>query len=614
MVDLPPGFRVVQPAQPTAPQGSAQLPAGFRVVQPSAPPADAMAQFSDLPYPGNPNFDPEANGPGTWRTGDLAPVAVNEKTGEFRPAVPRLVSGAIDAAVDAFTLPGDVMAGREPGYTPGGDIPQALTGRTLNFSMFPQLGATGAPAATPILSEASKGIIRQADELGIPLSTAQKTGDLPRYGSEEALRQMDTPAQPIMRTFDERQKGAIESAVGDIGQSVGGNADDLAGAVTTGLQDRVNFSKERAASLYKIAEDGDLVIDASAVQAMPDFVKQRIVDSPIIMDQNVTPTAVAAWRLVEEAGANAGTLNTSLKGIEQIRKRLVGLNGNSPEDRAATMTVKKAFDEWVDSTIDQALYSGDETALNALKAARAESQNYLRITSPKSGDAAGAVVKKMQAEDVTSEQVANWLYGADIVSPNLNSPQVAARIKGILGADSPEWQAVRAAAFKRLVTDLGTGEVRSPALLIKRIDNFLNNKGGSLSQVLFSEGERNRLKALSTVLKRTVTPADAKNPSRTAWALGKVLGGSLAILAGGVGYGVANVGGLAAMAAVPIFRNMRRVGAAKKAVAGKLPEQVPEWAKVLPAESLAGLGMFAANPDNKPTELPPIDMLMRLGA
>jgi len=609
MVDLPPGFRVVQPSQSSATAGGIPIPDGFRVVQPNAAPSASVDQFSDLPYPGNPNFDPEANGPGTWRTGDLAPVAVNQKTGEFRPAVPNLVSGAIDAAVDAFRLPGDVMAGREPGYTPGGDIPQALTGRAVNFAMFPQLGSTGAPAAAPILSEASKGVMRQADELGIPLSTAQKTGDLSRYGSEEALRQMDTPAQPVMRTFDERQKGAIEAAVGDIGQGVGGNADDLAGAVTTGLQDRVAFSKERASSLYKIAEDGDLVIDASAVQAMPEFIKRRIVDSPIIMDQNVTPTAVAAWRLVEEAGANAGTLNTSLKGIEQIRKRLVGLSGNSPEDRAAVKTVKTAFDDWVDSTIDQALYSGDETALTALKAAREESRNYLGITSPKSGDAAGAVVKKMQAGDVTSEQVANWLYGADIVSPNLNSPQVAARIKGILGAESPEWQAVRASAFRRLVTDLGTGEVRSPALLIKRIDNFLNNKGGSLSQALFSEGERNRLKALSTVLKRTVTPADAKNPSRTAWALGKVMGGSLAAIAGGIGFQVGGLPGVAAAAAVPIFRNMQRVGAAKKAVAGKLPGQVPEWAKALPAETLAGLGMFAAQPEAEPA-----DLLMRLGA
>ncbi len=50
----------------------------------------------------------ESTPPDNWRRGTLAPVEKNTRTGELRWAVPEVVLGAWDA----FTLPGDVYAGR----------------------------------------------------------------------------------------------------------------------------------------------------------------------------------------------------------------------------------------------------------------------------------------------------------------------------------------------------------------------------------------------------------------------------------------------------------------------------------------------------------------------
>lgn len=441
----------------------------------------------------------------------------------------------------------------------GESLPEAATNAIIPTLMTAPLSLLGGGAAKPTK-------VVKPDEFGIPLTRGQASGDLRQLTKEEMLRQRDGNAQKVIRDFDQQQRDAIIGATDSMGTNIGGNAEDMFGSVTGGLQDKVAFSKQRASALYKIAEDGDLVIASDAVRELPNFVKQRVMDSPIIMDATVTPTAVAAYKLIEEAGATAGTLNTSIKGIEQIRKRLVGLSGSSPEDRAATKTVKKAFDDWLDDSIDKALFSGDETAIDALKAARAESKNYLGITAPKSGDAAGAVIKKMEKGDVTAEQASNWLYGADIVTPNGNAPLVAWKLKLLLGPKSEEWAAVRAMAWRKLVFDMGSGEVRSPTMLVKRLDNFLNNKGTSLSNVLFTEEERNRMKALSATLKRTITPADARNPSRSGYTMGNIIGPMFNSILAAIGFTQGGIGGLAAAASVPIFRNAAKVNAARAAI------------------------------------------------
>jgi len=508
---------------------------------------------------------------GDWERNVLLPRANNKVTGEQRWAVPGLVQGSYDALIDAVKLPGDTLAGKyddqlDPRVSKS-EVSPELIGRGLNFGAMaaPMANVPRTAAAVDLAANAAR---QQADEFAIPLTKGQTSQDIKQLTREEILRQTDNPAQPIIRGFDDQQREAIGTARDQLGREIGGNAEDLGPAVTQGIKDRVAFSQEQAGSLYRIAEDGNLVIHSGAVKALPAFVKERVVASPIIMDPTVTPTAVAAYKLIEEAGLNAGELNTSLKGIEQIRKRLVGLSGVSQEDKAATRTVKQAFDEWLDDSVDKALFSGDETSIDALKAARAESRYYLGITNPKSGDAAGAAVKRMQEGDATAEQVANWLYGADIVSPNLNAPSVAGRVKTLLGPMSPEWSAVRASAWRRLVDDLGTGDLRSATMMAKRLDNFLNNKGSSLSKVLFSDAERSRMRAFSEVLKRTVTPRDATNPSRSAFMLNNLMGGILTTLLGAAGYSAAGVGGLVAAAAVPVFRNARKIGFAKAAVAG----------------------------------------------
>jgi hypothetical protein len=506
----------------------------------------------------------------------LYPFERNVKTGEYRPAVPKIIPGMIEGAVDAVTLPRDIADGYGDLGAPYSYSPE-LAARVFNLATF---GVTGpmpklGPGRLPRLGQ--EIATKEAESFGIPLTSGQASGDLNQLRSEQLLRQSDH-SQPLMRTFDDRQADAIGTATGTIGKEFGGSADDLASTVTTGLQNKTKLAKEGANTFFDVAQDGKLKVRSAAVKALPGFVRQRL--AGVVMDDNLTRAAVIALKEVDDASLAAGRRPLSWKALDDVRRTLAGLTGTGPEDIAATRTVKQAFDDWLDDAVDQQLFSGDEAALEALKAARSETHQYQSFTKPKEGDAAGATIAKIQQGDATAEQVANWLYGADVVSPSLAATDVARRLKGVFGPSSEEWKAIRAAAWNKLVRDPATGEARAPAVLTKRLDDFLANKDSSLASTLFSEEERNRMKALSAVLKRTVLPLEARNPSRSFFGLGdtvkdvaaSVISGVVGAKLGGEIPGIApELPGILAAAAVPIFSRVTREAEARAAIANKLP-------------------------------------------
>jgi hypothetical protein len=514
----------------------------------------------------------------------LYPFEQNVETGEYRSAVPKIVPAMIDGAIDAATLPGDVWQGKyseelDPRYGLPNVSPE-LGGRILNLSTSVSTGAMPKLDPNKPLRLAQEIATNEASGFGIPLTSGQASGDLNQLRSEQLLRQTD-PSQPIMRTFDDRQTEAIGAATDGIGREIGGTTDDLAGIVTAGLQEKARLAKEGADAFLDVAQDGKLKVRAAAVRALPGFVKQRL--GGTVVNDTLTPAASAALREIEGANPGPGSRALSWKKLDNIRRKLAGLSGSGPEDMTATRGVKQAFDDWLSDAVDRQLFSGDEAALQALRAAGEESLQYLKINT--GGDAAGATIAKMEQTGATAEQVANWLYGADVVSPGLAATEVAERLKGVFGPSSEEWKSIRAAAWNKLVNDPATGEVRSAATLTKRLDTFLDDRGSPLAGTLFSEEERNRMKALATVLKRIDLPVDARHPSRSRFALGDTSKQAIAAFIGAAGFSLGGSLGLAAAAAVPIFGRAARQAEARAAITNRLTKPLPDT--LLHAPSLA---------------------------
>lgn len=509
-----------------------------------------------------------------------------------RPAVPQMVSGAIDAAGSAIAGPGRALQG-DPSMMPTIDpvtgavnnTPPAMIDSVLDTVGMvagngPGMAARGMTGADPRMAAQAAALATQkaADEFGIPLTRGQANKSLLQMTQEELLRQGDGQASTVMRNFDATQQDAIGAAVNNLSANAGANAGDVGPTVLNALNKIVSDKRESAEQLYGKAFGGGLKIQSSAINVLPETVAKRLSDEAVYIDNiaggGITPVANAALRIIDDTAASLpvkadGTVDLaqSLSVIERLRRRLVQLEGNTGEDRNAVRQIKAGFDEWLDNAVDTSLISGDDEALEALKAARAEWSAYKNLSTAKTGDQAQQAVVKMQKQDATAEEVANWLYGADVASPSLAAPKVAQRVRAIVGADSDAWGAVRAAAVERLTKDLATDTPRSPLMISNRIDQFLNSKGETLSKVLFSDEERDALQRFSDTLKTTITPRDATNPSRTASTLlnaGKKLSGQMSGVAGTVvgGPGL----GIAALLAVPIFKNAKDIGAALKAV------------------------------------------------
>lgn len=546
--------------------------------------------FQGLPLPDRP--DPAHTvQPGEVNTGFLAPVSHNRRTGEWAPAVPGALTGIRDSLVDAASLPGDVLSGKyDQQLDPRSgmqNLQPDLIGRGLNAATV--VGADAVPAAALRLSQKGAALrapgAAEAAGFGIPLTKGQAAGDLQQVTKEELLRNGGGSAQNVMRNFDAAQQEKIGNVASGIGSTLGKNPESTRDLVTTAIQDKVAFHKDQAASLYKIAADGGVSIQPEMVDALPQVISHSLENANVVLDSTggLTPGANMAQKIISEDAANLtsgmsdlsaqpgsikGTGGITLEGIEQTRKKLVGIEGVNSTDSRAVKAIKTAFDDWVQTAVDNMLVSGDESALDALKQARSASKDYLSITNPKEGDQIGLAVKKLQSMDnggATSEEVANYLYGANVVSPTLNAPKVAARIKDIVGADSDAWKAVRADAWNRITKDLATDDPRSATMMAKRIEGFLNDKGTSLSKVLYSDDERAQMQAFADALKATITPRDATNPSRTAYTIGQMAGNISRVLAGVVTGGATGnpMLGLATTLSIPVFKN---IGARKNAL------------------------------------------------
>lgn len=548
--------------------------------------ATGMDIVKGLDSGGGLSADEQASG--DWERGILWPVANNAKTGEKKLVVPGIVQGSYEGAKSAAMLPGDVMAGKyDEQLDPAAgmkNISPELIGRGLNFAA---TVVGGVPKGAALGKAARGASLKAADEFGIPLSSGQASGDLPQLTKEELLRQTPGAGQGVIRAFDARQADAIGAAANKIAPS--GDATNMPELVQAGLRDRVAFSKQRATALYKISEDGGLSIKPEAVADLPNFVRSQLDADSVIVDARNSPSAAIAMEEIDKAAKLAGGLDpiapkssapvvgedgvtgfgVQLKALENVRKRITGLKGTNDSDWRALNAVKRAYDGWVDNAVDGALFSGDEAALDALKAARKETGVYKNLTTAKSGDSPAAAIVKMQKMDATAEEVSNWLYGANVASPTLNAPKVAAKLKATFGADSKEFQAIRAGAWTRLVRDLRDGEMLSATKVANRIEDFLNVKGSTLSEVLFTEGERSKMKAFADVLRKTVTPRDATNPSRTAFTLKGMFSAAMQAAAGAFGFQTGGTSGaVLALIALPVFRNVAGYRAAAKAVTG----------------------------------------------
>lgn len=488
------------------------------------------------------------------------------------------VKVGLDAAFSAGgQVVGDALIGymraKKPVFNASGEVSSqfkdVLKQSGINFDEFGEKGQQAIIDAYKTLgskfgkeAERVTSVASAADTGRIPLTLGQATGDVRQIASEEAMRNAGRGklAQNIMQRFDLAQKKAIEQEAGVVGQTIAPEArattqTEAGGTLYEMLRGKQQQMKGAVTKAYDATDLRALNVPVSAVDEMPLRIQKVIQEQDLILDKELTPSAIKAFDEIKGAvpkmeGVNVTDIN--LKSLESTRKKLNAIYGTAANetDKKVISTIRNEFDSWLDDTITKGLASGDPEQLAKLKDARASARDYFSKfkVDPKAADVdAQKVIDKIVSKDLTPVETMNYLFGTSKIGENQTAVRVAKKFKEIFGENSDQFNEFRQAAYMRLVQD-SQGNVKPASKIIKEVDELIMGKGSQLTNEIFTPEQVKSLREFRTALSKTVTPVEAMNPSKTGYEIARLgedlmKGLGLMAMAGG---DIAAGGGIAA--------------------------------------------------------------------
>ena len=418
---------------------------------------------------------------------------------------------------------------------------------------------------------------------GIPYYKAQLTGDKEILGMLENARKgaFGGDIQKIIMDGDARQQYTMLKALQDIQEnirvpksnSMSGASykailqDDEAGSILiSSLRELDDKFIQQIDDAYKAVDENAFFNGESLVKLKTNINKN--INKNSVLDADLTPQYnIASKKLnkfIMEFSKNKKGVKldyATIKKIDTERKKISGFLNNAEKgsvDFKNLTIMKKEFDNFFDDAIDQALFTGDEIALENLKFARGlvkEHKAQLRVNDAFNKgfvvqDEAGRVINKIIADpDIMPEQALNYIFGRSSLGMKDSSLKILKKLigeNGIYKRGGAEWDALRQGAFNRIIKKATYGDGFHADKFVKDLYNAAHGNGKYIMQELFTPAEIQMFKDFSSAVQKTITPKEVLNPSGTADALARLFSGSLEALAKIVGFKAAGMQGLIA--------------------------------------------------------------------
>lgn len=536
-------------------------------------------------------------------------------------------SGGAIGALDSAARGGDVGTGAGVGALTGGAAP--VVGRAVGSAV---QGARN--FLHPVL--AAPGNLVHVAGVDVPVSTGQATGDVATQMMENtALRGGE--GQAAQKVADQFFNGLQQPGVEDARQSVGRGLDRFGQHIASDPQAAAEMvgestskiaqaSKQNYGDLYKEALAMPGEIHAGALEGIGQKIKSKLTlgDNPVIVDDVTTPVASRALQYIDDTLSRLKITNhadpfgqpnpenivgVNLQGIDQVRKGLVTMATSAERgsaDRRAVGRIIGAFDDHVEDSMSNGLFTGDDRALDALKDARAAYKQHQQLfRSQGQGDDVGKAMERIvnynNGQGATSNEIANYLFGEARVGGSGLSVRLAQRMRGVLGEESPEWSGIRQGLWSRL-TDATEGRTdMGPQKASERIFEFLNGSGKAMSQVLFSPEERQQMTQYAGLLKQLVPKPGTVNYSNTAPVLAMLAKNALKGITIGLGAEVAGpagaVAGISANAALKSIGERSAAGRIARSLYRSPTDNAAEEAGLRRAANAASVAQRATIPE-----------------
>ncbi|MBY5973066.1 hypothetical protein KUV28_11960 [Ferrimonas balearica] len=225
--------------------------------------------------------------------------------------------------------------------------------------------------------------------------------------------------------------------------------------------------------------------------------------------------------------------------------------------------------------------------------ARALSATGATKALPKALTTVAPTARGRAAQMVAGGAVGGAVEGFNSGEGGVWSRAETAGVKDILGPDSPEWGAVRRAAWDHVTTATEGRQPYGPQRIVSNISELLDGKGKTLGRELFTEQELRVMAEFRDMMKVLIPPAKATNPSGSGYEMQRFaqqMMQSMAGLAGGAAGGP--FAGMATSGAVNASGNFSGAVAARAATKGIVPGPPS-----IPASVGAGVGAAASAQD-----------------
>lgn len=355
----------------------------------------------------------------------------------------------------------------------------------------------------------------------IPLTQSQRAGDVPGILREQQIRTQGGFAGDVLRAGEAEQTAQARTIIAEIEEDIartGGRpaiqgAQDIIDEVTLQSQTLLNSIDDAFAAVGKtnatITRKG--LDDLAGIKTV--LVREGIEPDPVLF-----PATKAALDKIDSLFGKEVTSKT-LSDIELVRRTIGTLQGASrtPADRFGVGLVKKRLDQWLDDVVDNALFTGDEAALDLIKNARslrAEfgrrfQENTRRTRSGKIiADPGGKVVESILTRSPTDEAVVNMIFGRGRLFNDNNAVRVVKSLKSAAGNAPSVDAALQQLALRRIGQKALVDEGFDPKLFVSNFDNAFK-KSPALMRELFPPDILKRLRTFRNDASKIVPPKGA---------------------------------------------------------------------------------------------------------
>lgn len=452
-----------------------------------------------------------------------------------------------------------------------------------------------------------------AGRFGFSLTKSQALGDEEGFARliSASKGSYGENAQNIARGFLKQQNIDIENSAYNLARKFSKgqfeNIDDAGEQIIKGVFNEAKKQDDKVATLYN-AIDKDAIFNAqeSNIAVLPQNVKASIrVKGSDIIDTKLTPNTVRAIQDVRsfvkevKGTPKRKAIVKDLNDFENLRKKLNNYkvnafgNPNLKMDYKNLAAIVDEFDDFYDDALDNLLFSGDAQALNIIKQARSENRiknqlfgvRKIQARGMKIDDKAGKVVVKILSDpDITPSETINYIFGSSTLGAKQGSKEIVKRLKEIFGVDGslakagqeiPDFQALRTAAFQKIIKDSTKQGRFSPESMSRLWDNATKQSMPVLKE-LYDPSEIKLIDQFIKEVRKTFKPQDLVNHSNTASAISRAIQQVGRALFGITGFKLGNIQGLlAARGAFDRAKDLSGQKAAKKLIEKEIIRVTP---------------------------------------